>query len=148
MQCSIVNKNPFYVNVWTSLIPPLNIQVPPPPSHPVFRVDRVSCHTALIQLGLLQVDMAPGDTVEESHQIWIYILKTSTDWRQKYIPYANFNIYIIIRNETRMDIIRFLMWCHSKHWFNQNECRLSTFVVYIYGDKNICLLLKLLSKSW
>ena len=31
VQCWIVKKDPFYVNFWTSLMPPLDIQVALPP---------------------------------------------------------------------------------------------------------------------
>ena len=31
IQCLVLKNNPNYVNFWTSLIPPLDIRVPPPP---------------------------------------------------------------------------------------------------------------------
>ena len=45
IRCSIVKKDPFYVNFWTSLIPLLDIQVTLPPSGRWSLQDSLLCHS-------------------------------------------------------------------------------------------------------
>ena len=66
-----MKKHPFYVNFWTSLIPPWHSSAPPPP---VEKEDHQATQTGILQIGECPPQDLSLQKLEVNSQVWLYCI--------------------------------------------------------------------------